>query len=53
MQKNSPPDSLPYTPFVGEISVIVMRDLPGTMVAVTQTTLDSWGVTFEAACSRR
>jgi hypothetical protein len=49
MQKNTPPDSLPYMPFVGEISVIVMRDLPGTMVAVTQTTLDSWGVTFEAA----
>jgi len=30
MQKNTA-DSLPYSPFVGEISVIVMRDLPGTM----------------------
>jgi hypothetical protein len=49
MQKNSPPDSLPFAPFAGDLSVIVMRELPGTVVAVTQSTLDGWGVTFEQA----
>lgn len=49
MQKNTPPDSLPYAAFAGELSVIIMRDFPGTAVAVTQTTLDSWGVTFQQA----
>ena len=47
MQKNDPPDSLPSVPFAGDLSAIVMRELPGTVVAVTQSTLDSWGVTFE------
>jgi hypothetical protein len=49
MQKNTPPDSLPSSPFAGDLSVIVMRELPGTVVAVTQSTLDGWGVTFEQA----
>ena len=49
MQKNDPPDSLPFSPFAGELSVIVMRELPGTAVAVTQSALDEWGVTFEQA----
>ena len=49
MQKNEPPDSLPFSPFAGELSVIVMRELPGTAVAVTQSNLDDWGVTFEQA----
>ncbi|HLJ53516.1 MAG TPA: hypothetical protein VKT77_00670 [Chthonomonadaceae bacterium] len=49
MQKNSPPDSLPFAPFAGDLSVIVMRELPGTIVGVTQGTLDGWGVTFEQA----
>ena len=49
MQKNTPPDSLPSSPFAGDLSVIVMRELPGTVVAVTQSTLDSWGVTFAVA----
>jgi hypothetical protein len=47
MQKNTTPDSLPSAPFVGDLSVIVMRDLPGTVVGVTQINLDAWGVTFE------
>jgi hypothetical protein len=47
MQKNTPPDSLPCTPFAGDLSVIVMRELPGTVVAVTQSTLDGWGVNFQ------
>lgn len=41
-------DSLPNQPFLGELSVIVMRDLPGTAVAVTQNMLTEWGVTLEA-----
>ena len=49
MQKNTPPDSLPFVPFAGDLSVIVMRELPGTVVAVTQSTLDGWGVTIDAA----
>ena len=49
MQKNTPPDSLSSSPFAGELSVIVMRELPGTVVAVTKSTLDSWEVTFEQA----
>lgn len=49
MQKNTPPDSLGSSPFAGDLSVIIMRELPGTVVAVTQSTLDSWGVTFEKA----
>ena len=49
MQKNSPPDSLPFTAFAGDLSAIVMRELPGTVVAVTQSTLEGWGVTFEQA----
>src|SRR5579871_2796511 len=49
MQKADPPDDLPFEPFVGELGVIVMRDLPGTAVAVTQTQLDAWGVTFQEA----
>lgn len=49
MQKNTPPDSLPFSPFAGDISVIVMRELPGTIVAVTKGTLDGWGISFERA----
>jgi len=49
MQKNTPPDSLPFAPFAGDLSVIVMRELPGTVVAVTQSTLDGWAVTFDQA----
>ena len=47
MQKNDPPDSLPYSPFAGELAVIVMRELSGTAVGVTQNNLDNWGVSFE------
>ena len=49
MQRNTPPDSLPYAPFAGELSVIIMRELPGTVVGVTQSTLESWGVSYEEA----
>ena len=49
MQKNTSPDSLPFSPFAGDLSVIVMRELPGTVVAVTQSTLEGWGAQFSQA----
>jgi hypothetical protein len=49
MQKADPPDNLPHAPFVGDLGVIIMRDLPGTAVGVTQSNLDAWTVTFEEA----
>lgn len=49
MQKSHTPDDLPHEPFTGELSVIIMRDLPGTAVAVTRIQLEAWGVTFEEA----
>jgi hypothetical protein len=49
MQRNTPPDSLPYAPFAGELSVIIMRELPGTVVGVTQSTLESWNVSYAEA----
>jgi hypothetical protein len=49
MLKSPDPDSLPSRLFAGELSVIVVRDLPGTAVAVTQKQLEEWGVTFEQA----
>ena len=51
MQRANPPDSLPHAPFISDLGVIIMRDLPGTAVAVTQANLDAWGVTFEEAMS--
>ena len=49
IQRQAIPDSLPSVPFCGDLSVIVMRDLPGTAAAVTQRNLDEWGVTLEKA----
>ncbi|MCW3052067.1 MAG: hypothetical protein JWN14_1237 [Chthonomonadales bacterium] len=49
MQRNTPPDSLPYAPFAGELSVIIMRELPGTVVGVTKSTLESWGIDYAEA----
>ena len=49
MLKSKDPDSLPYAPFVGELSVIVMREVSRTLTGVTQKQLDAWGVTFEIA----
>ncbi len=40
-------DSLPSQPFAGELHTIIMRDLPGTAVAVTQSMLTEWGMTLE------
>ncbi|HZP83302.1 MAG TPA: hypothetical protein VFB21_16790 [Chthonomonadaceae bacterium] len=49
MLKSPSPDSLPYQPFVGELFAIVVRDLPGTAVAVTEKQLEAWGVSFAKA----
>ena len=45
MQKNAPPDSLPSAPFAGDLSVIVMRELPGTVVATCRRDLRMAGPT--------
>ena len=52
MRKSSPHDVLPYAPFAGDLSVIIMRELPGTMVAVTRAALESWNVSFAQAMHR-
>ena len=44
-------DSLPSQPFLGDLDVIVMRDLTGTAVAVTQKMMDDWGVTLQQCMS--
>lgn len=44
-------DSLPAQLFIEDLFVIIMRDLPGTAVAVTQSMLDEWGVTIEQCMS--
>jgi hypothetical protein len=49
MLRQQEPDSLPYAPFVGELSVIVMREFKNTLTAVTQRQLDTWGETFDRA----
>ncbi len=49
MQKAKHPDNLPYAPFAGEVSVIIMRDLPGTVVAVTESMLADWQVGYGEA----
>jgi hypothetical protein len=48
-QKSTEPDSLPSQPFVGDLHVIAVVDLPGSAAAVTQGILDGWGVTLEEA----
>lgn len=40
-------DSLPAQHFIGDLYVIIMRDLPGTAVAVTQNMLKEWDMTLE------
>ncbi len=47
MLRHKDPDSLPNAPFVGELSVIVMREVSRTLTGVTQKALDAWGVPFE------
>ncbi len=47
MLKSPEPDSLPSQPFVGELCIIVMREIGGTLTGVTQKQLDAWGITFD------
>jgi hypothetical protein len=49
LKKQAEPDSLPSKPFVGDLYVIAVVDLPGSAAAVTQGILDGWGVTLEEA----
>ncbi|HLV78854.1 MAG TPA: hypothetical protein VKT32_01195 [Chthonomonadaceae bacterium] len=49
LQKAETPDSLPSEPFAGDVSVIIMREVSGTLTGVTQNQLEAWGVSFEEA----
>ncbi len=49
MVKSKSPDSLPSEPFLGDLQVIVMREVGATLTGVTQIVLDDWGVTLQAA----
>ncbi|HEV2472245.1 MAG TPA: hypothetical protein VGS41_06240 [Chthonomonadales bacterium] len=46
MAKATPPDSLPGSEFVGDLYVIAMREVSGSMTAVTQNQIDGWGLTI-------
>lgn len=48
-RSNAPNEIVPHIPFAGELSTIVMRELPGTVVAVTQRELDEWNIAFDQA----
>ena len=49
MKKAKSPDGLPSEPFLGDLQVIVMREMGATLTGVTQITLDAWGVTLQDA----
>src|SRR5579871_5605938 len=49
LKKQTEPDSLPAQPFIGDLHVIAVVDMPGQAAAVTQGILDGWGVTLEEA----
>jgi hypothetical protein len=49
LKRQAEPDSLPARPFVGDLHVIAVVDMPGTAAAVTQGILDGWGVTLDEA----
>jgi hypothetical protein len=43
------PDDLPSAPFVGELHVIVMREIGSSLTGVTKLQLEKWGVGFDEA----
>ncbi len=45
--KGKQPDDLPSQPFVGELHVIVMREIGSSLTGVTQVQLEAWGVSFD------
>lgn len=47
MKKAAEPDSLPSQIFVGELCIIVMREVGGTLTGVTQKQLDIWNISFD------
>lgn len=49
LSKGKEPDDLPSAPFVGELHVIVMREIGSSLTGVTKVQLESWGVSFEEA----
>ncbi len=47
MKKAAEPDSLPSKVFVGDLCLIVMREVGGTLIGVTQKQLVIWNISFE------
>lgn len=47
LARQKTPDELPSQPFVGDLHVIVVREVGSTLTGVTQLQLDEWGVSFE------
>jgi hypothetical protein len=47
LSRQKMPDGLPSQPFVGDLHVIVVREVGHTLTGVTQLQLDEWGVPFE------
>lgn len=45
--KGKNPDDLPSQPFVGDLHVIVMREIGSSLTGVTKVQLDQWGVAFD------
>jgi len=52
LAKNKEVDSLPAQPFIGDLSAIIVTELPGQVAAITQGLLDNWGVTLEQAATQ-
>jgi hypothetical protein len=47
LARQKSPDELPSQPFVGDLHVIVVREVGSTLTGVTKVQLDEWGVPFE------
>lgn len=47
LARQKTPDELPAQPFIGDLHVIVVREVGSTLTGVTKLQLDEWGVDFE------
>ncbi|MBC7529635.1 MAG: hypothetical protein H7308_19075 [Chthonomonadaceae bacterium] len=47
LAKLEEPDDLPSEPFAGDLHAIVMREVSGTLTAVTRNQLEKWGIGFD------
>ncbi len=52
LAKSDEPDDLPSEVFAGELQAIVMREISGTLTAVTRNQLAKWEVDFETVMKK-